>query len=218
MTISPLEKKYNELSNLIERIGFSLKSGGSLTLENSVGLDLPAANLITLLLDKETDLREDGARFWGYKFGWRYVIQNYYPLSVSHSITTYLYYFPVGYMVQVEKSGDNEGYSYVVRVIKEQPEEWETISYFKDVTEEKIKIILDEVAALGIEQKLTRTEDFIVYKVIEADGTAEWVCEYPDLKGCIGVGDSYGEAILSAEENKIVWMEARNELFSKQRT
>lgn len=46
-----------------------------------------------------------------------------------------------------------------------------------------------------------------IYPVEEIDGI-EWIAEYPDLPGCIGVGDSREDAIQEGEENKEMWLEA----------
>jgi len=40
----------------------------------------------------------------------------------------------------------------------------------------------------------------------------EWVVEYPDLPGCVGVGDTMGEAISEAEINKNLWIEAAEKM------
>lgn len=47
---------------------------------------------------------------------------------------------------------------------------------------------------------------FIVYQETNGE-TSDWVCEYIDLPGCIGVGDSPIEAVAEAEENKTLWLE-----------
>lgn len=39
------------------------------------------------------------------------------------------------------------------------------------------------------------------------DGSTDWICEYPDLPGCSGVGDTPEEAIESGEESKRLWLE-----------
>lgn len=41
----------------------------------------------------------------------------------------------------------------------------------------------------------------------EEDGVVEWIAEYPDLPGCIGVGDTREEACSEAEINKDLWIE-----------
>lgn len=43
------------------------------------------------------------------------------------------------------------------------------------------------------------------------DGSVDWICEYPDLPGCSGVGDTPKEALESGEESKRLWLEV-NEL------
>ena len=53
---------------------------------------------------------------------------------------------------------------------------------------------------------------FLVYQMLEADGTEQWICEFPDLKGCIGVGDTYNEAVSEGMLNKKMWFETANEL------
>lgn len=53
---------------------------------------------------------------------------------------------------------------------------------------------------------------FLVYQILEEDGTEQWICEFPDLKGCIGVGDTYSEAVSEGMLNKAVWIEAAHEL------
>jgi len=40
----------------------------------------------------------------------------------------------------------------------------------------------------------------------------EWIAEYSDLPGCIGVGDTAEEAIAEAEINKSLWIEATEKL------
>jgi predicted RNase H-like HicB family nuclease len=40
------------------------------------------------------------------------------------------------------------------------------------------------------------------------DGEENWVAEYPDLPGCIGVGKTKEEALAEAEINKSLWLEA----------
>ena len=40
----------------------------------------------------------------------------------------------------------------------------------------------------------------------------EWIAEYSDLPGCIGVGDTAAEAIAEAEINKSLWIEATEKL------
>jgi predicted RNase H-like HicB family nuclease len=40
----------------------------------------------------------------------------------------------------------------------------------------------------------------------------DWVVEYPDLPGCIGVGDTVKKAIVEAEINKELWLEAAKEI------
>jgi len=42
----------------------------------------------------------------------------------------------------------------------------------------------------------------------ESAEVIEWIAEYPDLAGCIGVGDTMEEAISEAEINKKLWIEA----------
>lgn len=46
-----------------------------------------------------------------------------------------------------------------------------------------------------------------VYPVKEADGI-EWIAEYPDLPGCIGVGDSREDALREGEANKTMWLDS----------
>lgn len=40
----------------------------------------------------------------------------------------------------------------------------------------------------------------------------EWIAEYPDLPGCIGVGDTMEEALAEAESNKKLWIEAAKKM------
>ncbi len=40
----------------------------------------------------------------------------------------------------------------------------------------------------------------------------EWTAEYPDLPGCIGVGDTVEEALSEAEINKNLWIEAAEKM------
>lgn len=35
----------------------------------------------------------------------------------------------------------------------------------------------------------------------------DWVCEYPDLQGCTGIGTTPEEAVLDGEEAKALWLE-----------
>ena len=46
-----------------------------------------------------------------------------------------------------------------------------------------------------------------VYPVEERNGI-DWVAEYPDLPGCIGVGDSREDALAVGEANKEAWLAA----------
>lgn len=46
----------------------------------------------------------------------------------------------------------------------------------------------------------------------ESAGGLEWIAEYPDLPGCIGVGDTAAEAIAEAEINKGLWIEAAEKM------
>lgn len=48
----------------------------------------------------------------------------------------------------------------------------------------------------------------------ESDDLVEWIAEYSDLPGCIGVGDTAEEAIAEAEINKNLWIEAAEKLGS----
>ena len=48
---------------------------------------------------------------------------------------------------------------------------------------------------------------FWVYPIMEEDGITQWICEFPDLQGCIGVGDTYDDAIREGMLNRIVWIE-----------
>lgn len=47
------------------------------------------------------------------------------------------------------------------------------------------------------------------------NNTYNWVAEYPDLPGCIGVGDTKEEALSEAEANKSVWLESAEENSEK---
>lgn len=42
---------------------------------------------------------------------------------------------------------------------------------------------------------------------IETDNGIEWVAEYPDLKGCVGGGGTPAEAVMEAEENKLLYLD-----------
>ncbi len=53
---------------------------------------------------------------------------------------------------------------------------------------------------------------FLVYQIVEEDGTEQWICEFPGLKGCIGVGDTYQEAVDEGMVNKDVWIETAREM------
>ncbi len=71
-----------------------------------------------------------------------------------------------------------------------------------------------EEAKIMIEKDLiecSQQVDRIVYQITEADGTKQWICEYPNLKGCIGVGDTYDEAVKEGEANKAVWLKTDQE-------
>lgn len=46
-----------------------------------------------------------------------------------------------------------------------------------------------------------------VYPIHFDDGRTEWCVEYPDLKGCVGGGDTVEEAIADAEISKQVYLE-----------
>ena len=54
---------------------------------------------------------------------------------------------------------------------------------------------------------MTLEHAFWVYPIMEEDGITQWICEFPDLQGCIGVGDTYDEAIREGMLNRIVWIE-----------
>ncbi len=50
---------------------------------------------------------------------------------------------------------------------------------------------------------------------IFADNSSDhiyWVVEYPDLPGCIGVGDTPEEALIEGEIHKNLWLEAAQEI------
>ena len=53
---------------------------------------------------------------------------------------------------------------------------------------------------------------FLVHQIEEDDGTIQWICEFPDLKGCIGVGNTYDEAVSEGMFNKEVWIETAKEV------
>ncbi len=53
---------------------------------------------------------------------------------------------------------------------------------------------------------------FFVYKVFEEDGEVSWVCKFPDLKGCIGVGDTYDDAVKEGMLNKAIWLETAKQI------
>ena len=42
-----------------------------------------------------------------------------------------------------------------------------------------------------------------MYPIHFDDGRTEWCVEYPDLKGCVGGGDTVEEAIKDAEKYKL---------------
>lgn len=46
-----------------------------------------------------------------------------------------------------------------------------------------------------------------VYPIHFDDGRSEWCVEYPDLKGCVGGGDTIEEAIADAEATKQVYLD-----------
>jgi len=46
----------------------------------------------------------------------------------------------------------------------------------------------------------------------ESSATVEWIAEYPDLPGCVGVGDTMEEALAEAESNKKLWIEAAEKM------
>jgi len=54
---------------------------------------------------------------------------------------------------------------------------------------------------------MTLKHAFWVYPMVEEDGITQWICEFPDLQGCIGVGDTYDDAIKEGMLNRIVWIE-----------
>lgn len=47
-----------------------------------------------------------------------------------------------------------------------------------------------------------------VYPIDESSGEPEWVVKFPDLPGCIGVGDTVEEAIAMALDAKQAWIES----------
>jgi predicted RNase H-like HicB family nuclease len=51
-----------------------------------------------------------------------------------------------------------------------------------------------------------------IYKVYETDGTEQYICDFPDLKGCIGVGDTYEEAFNDGQINKELWIKTALEI------
>lgn len=46
----------------------------------------------------------------------------------------------------------------------------------------------------------------------ESGDVIEWIAEYYDLPGCMGVGDTAEEAIAEAEINKDLWIEAAGKM------
>lgn len=45
-----------------------------------------------------------------------------------------------------------------------------------------------------------------IYPIHLENGKTEWCVEYPDLKGCVGGGDTIEEAIADAEATKAVYL------------
>ena len=45
-----------------------------------------------------------------------------------------------------------------------------------------------------------------VYPIHLENGKTEWCVEYPDLKGCVGGGDTIEEAIADAQATKAVYL------------
>ena len=60
----------------------------------------------------------------------------------------------------------------------------------------------DYYAALDYPVELSRRDD---------DGESYWLCEAPDLPGCVADGETPDEAIESLDEAKRLWVEARLE-------
>ncbi len=60
----------------------------------------------------------------------------------------------------------------------------------------------DYYAALDYPVALSRRDE---------DGASYWVCEVPDLPGCVADGKTPDEAIESLSEAKRLWIEARLE-------
>lgn len=48
---------------------------------------------------------------------------------------------------------------------------------------------------------------FRIFPYTNEDGSVDWICEYPDLPACTGVGDTAEEAMSSGEESKKLWLE-----------
>lgn len=48
---------------------------------------------------------------------------------------------------------------------------------------------------------------FRTFPYTNKDGSIDWICEYPDLPGCTGVGDTPEEAVRSGEESKDLWLD-----------
>ncbi len=60
-----------------------------------------------------------------------------------------------------------------------------------------------------------------VYPMHLENGKTEWCVEYPDLKGCVGGGDTIEEAIADAQATKSVYLSylkrRRNRITSSKR-
>lgn len=46
-----------------------------------------------------------------------------------------------------------------------------------------------------------------VFEHKNSDGTLDWICEYPDLPGCTGVGETREAALADGEIAKELWLE-----------
>lgn len=62
----------------------------------------------------------------------------------------------------------------------------------------------------GLNNTRSKEYAFRIFPYTNNDGSTDWICEYPDLPGCSGVGDTPEEAIESGEESKRLWLEAND--------
>ena len=64
--------------------------------------------------------------------------------------------------------------------------------------------LCDDITSRRVEKNLDYAMK--VYPMHLENGKTEWCVEYPDLKGCVGGGDTIEEAIADAEASKNAYL------------